>query len=292
MSKQAEQLGEMGFAPESVEAALAAANDNFEAALELLMSNALDGGAGANEGGGTSAATFDFDATRVIRLESSQYSFDCGRSACTTIACEAATRLLECESLDSMNEEILSDVLMAGVESYQSGGQVEHQACDEVLRRVPKYRRSLEVLSEEQGLTTTRHAFREVIRSAVDHATSRSAPIAIIITKPPETVLVLVFPSSGGDDDDEGDREGRVFHLFDSHPRPELGLEGAYLATFGSRGGLCGALRSLFPGVQLDDEGGMDAGLAASMYNTYEATCVARPTAVSYDDVGISLDLE
>lgn len=57
----------------------------------------------------------------------------------------------------------------------------------------------------------------------------------------------------------------RHWLLFDSHPRPQLGLVGASVRSFGSEAALVESLNDIFPAVDLGTDNVM-----ASMYNMFD----------------------
>jgi hypothetical protein len=60
------------------------------------------------------------------------------------------------------------------------------------------------------------------------------------------------------------------WYLFDSHSRPQLGLNGGFITSCTSVQDLINNLRAIFPVVNLDED--MDGGsLMAEMYNSVEA---------------------
>lgn len=54
--------------------------------------------------------------------------------------------------------------------------------------------------------------------------------------------------------------------LFDSHPRPQLGLVGASVRSFGGEDALIEALNDIFPAFDL----GTEDNVMASMYNMFD----------------------
>ena len=83
--------------------------------------------------------------------------------------------------------------------------------------------------------------------------------IAIVITRPPESIAVMLPVAA-----DRGD----VVALVDSHSRPHLNLSGAYLVTSTDEQQIIDRLDTLYPSC---GEGGV-GGLMEEMYNTVEGT--------------------
>lgn len=59
----------------------------------------------------------------------------------------------------------------------------------------------------------------------------------------------------------------RQWLLFDSHPRPQLGLTGASVQSFEGESALVAALSQIFPVVDLESD-----SVVASMYNMIDCT--------------------
>ena len=74
-----------------------------------------------------------------------------------------------------------------------------------------------------------------------------------MITKPPETVSVIIS------------REKCYF--FDSHSRPQIGIEGAYLVSCDDVEGLVRRIMLVFPAMESTGDTMMDM-----MYNSFEGT--------------------
>lgn len=92
-----------------------------------------------------------------------------------------------------------------------------------------------------------------------------SLPLALVVTKPPETVLVVRPPGGEGQ-----------WQLFDSHSRPQLGMDGAHWLGAASVGALQAHLHTIFPTVNFDDDGD-GGGMMGAMYNMVEATPLQLP---------------
>jgi hypothetical protein len=113
-----------------------------------------------------------------------------------------------------------------------------------------------------QGLLSTPYHFQElfaqarVCANATDH-------IGIIVTKPPETVCVILPPVSC--------LPGvKKFILFDSHSRPQLGLDGSYMYFSNSERDLVMRLEGLFIPLPMEPGGTID--YIQDMYNMFEGT--------------------
>jgi hypothetical protein len=106
-----------------------------------------------------------------------------------------------------------------------------------------------------------RRAYTDAITS-----TDNGTYIAIVITKPPETVTVILPLVPGNN---------LPCALFDSHSRPQLGLTGAYLVTSAAERDIVHRLEMIFPAPTGEGFGeGFGGGLMEEMYNTIEGTVV------------------
>lgn len=85
--------------------------------------------------------------------------------------------------------------------------------------------------------------------------------IAVVVTKPPETVCVLLPPTSAP--------PGSKFIFFDSHSRPQFGYSGAYMVLCNDEMGLVSRLQAVFPSLAMEG-GGED--YMQMMYNMFEGS--------------------
>lgn len=159
---------------------------------------------------------------------------------------------------ESVTEAFVGALLEAGVASHEG----EHSSFAEVLLRNPAMETVLQCVELKEGCSTMGpNSFTEELSAACSIAERReegSRLVACVLTKPPESVLVVVGPG--------------VFMVLDSHPRPNLMLPGAHALAFTSLQALCSYLRSVFPAVDM----GPGAGFMAEMYNSYDMTLVTR----------------
>jgi len=174
-------------------------------------------------------------------------------------------------------KDFLTEAVFAGVHLYQTtqtaqtqGHAAQHLATKEVWDAAsPEFKSSLEpLISGAEGvqallsLPTWFSSLLEQIQALPRQ--QQGQHIGVIVTKPPETVLIIV-PSAD---------TGR-WALFDSHSRPQLGIHGSYLVTATSHEPITARLVDLFPG--LPSEGNDDAvSIWHMMYNTVEATPFVR----------------
>ena len=226
------------------------------------------------------APSHDFEETLTV-LDLSQYSFaEIGSSACTPIACSAAVALLHRleNDIDIDDPSFLHEAIISGVASYskiQHSRVGDHMSVEEYSALSLYMQQKVAKVGESfQGLLTEVDPFRNLIRKAQEKVATCSSRttnyVGIIITKPPETVCIIV-PSLGND---RG--TGRAYCFFDSHSRPEYGLTGSYLVTSSSIESVLHRLRSIFPQVDLE-EGSNDTYMQM-LYTTYEATVLQIAT--------------
>mmetsp|Transcript_9071 Transcript_9071/g.11800 ORF Transcript_9071/g.11800 Transcript_9071/m.11800 type:complete len:293 (-) Transcript_9071:404-1282(-) len=276
-----DSLLSMGFSEDQVQNALKITAGNIDNALEILLSQSFpDGESGQNEDHLISQASYEMGTLganeTLTQCEMSQYTLDCGQSACTPIACQAAVEILsrlkaaqkKRESFQP-NTEIITEILLSGVQAYQmtmAGRSVEHSSVEEALQLIPGLMDNFQSIGDEpmptlQGLTSNPQGFSEIFQQVYSlEGMPETAHIAVIITKPPETVLVILPPRSQADG---------VHYIFDSHSRPSMGLDGAYLYSVADISGLERRLKQLFPFQDLGF-GGDD--MASIMYNSFDAT--------------------
>ena len=205
--------------------------------------------------------------SRIIHSTISQYALGAvGTSACTAIALHAAHALLPLlESGAPLTAASLDAAVRAGVAvaALGAGNHLDFPTAW-ALAGLDSALEALNAGAEAQGLLTTPESLEELAAAARAAAAARGARagahVAVVLTKPPETVC-LCLPPEGSD--------GGRFVLFDSHPRP--GLPNAYALECGGVGELLGRVRELFP--PLPPEGGGDEALmAVMMYNMFEGT--------------------
>ena len=221
-------------------------------------------GASKDENGNTTEQA-DPTPSFTLTAPSSQFDLPEGRSACTTIACEAAFQMTaEKECVDASTFEDLGkivSVIADGVAEYKiinANAAAEHMSCGEVMIMSQKYGKVLEQAVMVQGSTEGSKAFEEELQQATEGAVADQAAVCAIITKPPESVVVYCHQNG-------------TYVLFDSHPRQTLGIQGAYVCGFTSASGCAAFLRSIFPAVS-----GLGDGMMAQMYNSFEFTVLRR----------------
>eukprot|EP00752_Nemacystus_decipiens_P007723 g6905.t1 len=245
-----EQIVGMGFSEDAAKAALEA---HGVGALDALL-------------GVTSEAS-----PQVISAPISQYDVENGRSACTCICLEAALHILRgyADGVGAGTPESIMNYINVGVSNYEAVAaagtlSVEHTSVAEILASVARYRDALQPASTQgthQGLLGSASSIASVIREIGSLRQDKNKPVAVVITKPPETVVCFLPP--------EGNpaiaSAPSSWLLFDSHPRPQLGLTGASVRSFGGQDALIEALNDTFPPFDL----GAEDSVMASMYNIF-----------------------
>jgi hypothetical protein len=254
----------MGFSPASIEAAMKAANNNTGAVLDLLISGSFETPLSTSE----ELSTLGGWSEQLTILKISQYSFPNGRSACTAIAtitlADILRRLDEGESPSIIhNETKLSEYLIQGANEYESvrsysTSQVEHLSVDEFFALTESLWTKLRAVSSTQANLKERNALSKLFDSAVVSGDS-TKHIGIILTKPPETMFVILPPSR---------QPNGIYYLFDSHSRPSLGIDGAYLFSSSNLQDIVERCNLLFPVVDFDDG---ESLMQEDMYNSIEA---------------------
>ena len=241
------QLTAMGFHPSQAQEALAATSGDLEQAVNVLL-------------GGVTVAAQPASQSLLVTCDTSQYSVNHGRSACTCIALMGAALFLQ-SNQKTVTSELLNSMVHQGVETYQQlpvSGEVEHLSPEEVLQQhiVEEFK----PLSLQGGVRQGYLCGQEnhpLGLHALLHACQVDASqqwVAVLITKPPETVVVLLPPTPAGE-----------YILLDSHPRP--GLDTAYARIHSSLQDLVQSLEAIYP---VTDLGPDVPEIMAAMYNSFD----------------------
>lgn len=246
-----------------------------------------------------------------------------GSSACTAIAGCAIKYLIEqlsCGNFHSVTDRsCLEAAILSGVMEYnvlQFSDPSSHTSIDQILPSIlmdGKLRHVSEGLDGGiiQGMLTDLNCFRNLFDTARSHAeagngimlTQRTSCIIIIIilliaiinhvmagkyigliiTKPPETVCLLLPPIETIETTPAGTNttaSSSRYVFFDSHSRPQLGFYGSYLVASSRQEDIVRRLQSIFIPLPVDDvdEVGMDElgwnyiYNMQMMYNMFEAS--------------------
>ena len=294
------QLAEMGFTESKAVEALTACAGNVNAAASYLISTAVLAApfASASSQSLTPSSPSSSDPI-LIQGPISQYSIENGRSACTCIALMAAHKFLASPSLDLITPWFLQDVVVSGVSTYLQLLQASMiPASGEQMGQAPTQPTgddAVEHFSAEQVMATNTGTIQDPtrlfscltqigpVRQGVlnkdilsplglpsmlhdcwsDGQGDEDAWTAVIVTKTPETLLVLLPPLSQPEDEQR-------FLLVDSHPRPNLVSFGAqaptqaYARIHSSLEDLVLALSQILPITVLEDE------MINILYNSFD----------------------
>ena len=274
------ELVGMGFNETEAIRALKATNNHLENAIERL----LGGGENNND-----QDPINGDVERVMILGISQYTFsEMGSSACASISVAAMMALLEHYDRNDqremmISEEQLSNSVICGVMSHSGAG---HASAEELLMLSPDLNSKLTKIDQEnklplQGLLTQPAPFELLLDKVVTLNQNRHKAIGVIITKPPETVVVILPAADSGETSGNRNR----YALFDSHSRPQLGIEGSYLVETSQRAEIINRLHDIFPlqeqsfGTEMEssmmDE---NESFMTQMYATFEGSAFQLTT--------------
>lgn len=270
-------LTAMGFGASQAREALTVCGGHLEQAANFLL-----GGGGPSTTTSTTAmggpqstppAPSPLTVGAMIRCGRSQYSLADGRSACTCIALTAAARFLETPTL---SPSILEAILDDGVAAYRqlqaqgASSSVEHLSAEEVLEaganRPPFSLLHLLPGGVRQGLLSS-EANHPMGPKALLEALVQEQPsenwMAVLVTKTPETILLLLPPPSNTN------THNQEYWLMDSHPRPQLvpPTDSAYALAHPSLTSLLESLQTIFPPTDLGPE---IPDLMAMMYNSLD----------------------
>ncbi|CAM9159964.1 unnamed protein product [Ascophyllum nodosum] len=262
-----EQLVAMGFSEERAQKALETQGFNVERAVNVLVATADDAVG---------------DEQQVVQAPISQYDLHNGRSACTCICLEASLTILEMLATGPWrgSPEDVADIVSIGVVMYEGLSDAgtsnrtlstEHTSVSEAMPAVPRYRDGLQPATGRdcyQGMLGAGAAFASILGSIAGDQRDKSRPVAVAITKPPETIVVFLpaDPDVSGVAS-SGSSGPRQWLLFDSHPRPQVGLTGAHVQSFGRQAALVEGLNDIFPPFDVGTDSVM-----ASMYNMVDCT--------------------
>lgn len=273
-----EFLTGMGFEREQCVLALDLSEGDENAAMELLLSGVLEMEDVQAALPSAAAVPSPLSPLEVAQCAFSQYSFPAGKSACTLISALAAIEFIQLLSIPSSNVLQIGDlafryqrVVEQGVGLVTSSGSIDHMSCEEALFLLPEGVRCPSLVpqcgSTMQGLLSNAQCFQAILddaRRMVGLTSARSLYTAILITKPPESVCILVPTRPSG----------ASWYLFDSHARPQAGLPNAHVMRFESDSHLVAHLRHLFPSLASEFPGD-DDDMQLVMYNSVDYTTFA-----------------
>lgn len=245
-----EELVGMGFTPSTVTRVLAQSGNNFETALDLLLAEGAGQEVAAQPfgglGGAHSGTVFSskplhqvsqqqLSELDVTILPISQYSFPNGTSACTAVSLMTMAEFLwlldggECP-MNFHDATKLSTYLIEGIQEYQKHREFvqsagpEHLAVEEFFAATEPLWSKLRQKGEAiQKTLQDRLSFASVLQEAKDLSDEGDKYVGVTITKPPETIFVILPPRSTTDG---------TYFLFDSHSRPGVKNQSMYNSKF------------------------------------------------------------
>jgi hypothetical protein len=274
----------MGFEESAARVALHETAGSVEQAIHALL-----------QGSTTSASTSSFAPTAVAIIphgkvddsssictfygNTSQYQVENGKSACTFMALSAARSFMQHPPLHNtadIKATFLDEMVFHGNILYQQWMQQQalsqtsqHTSPEEALQSGYFDDLCLREGGIRQGTLWPQHNWHALLTECQSSADW----VCVVITKPPETVLVCLPPSSSLSTSDQN--ETLCYYLMDSHPRPTLGNNAnnnnnnaAYARCHETLEQLIASLQVLFPAVPLD---GDDCGeVMAALYNSFD----------------------
>ena len=269
----------MGFDANQALEALSACG-NVERAIDFLL-----GGSQARAVPAT--APSPSAPPRAVYAALSQYSDSLGRSACTSIALTLAFHFLnamattdDADAARVVDAAFLGCAVREGVRLHDSLGGArgpEHAAVDEILTlcssaaesdaTAARLAASLVPIAPapRQGLLAASPNHPQGMASVLAQCRADANPrsyAAATITKPPETVLVLLPPA-----DRDAETAVAMSHvLLDSHPRPGRPA-GASALFHPTLAGLVASLDQIFPVTELGND---VPEMMAMMYNSFD----------------------
>lgn len=198
----------------------------------------------------------------------SQYFWDGGRSACTSVCLVASERILSCQDLSSLSGTELDDIVQQGVCKHQELG-ASHSGLDD-LWKLPVFQQVLSSLdrgapfqacvspSSSQRTphlhdedNTISNAYFDALRHTSTCVRSDEKGAALLTTSG-ETVLCF--------------QRGGHWYLFDSHGQSHEHDKKVYIKQFDTMHALASGLMAKYPPQDFGDE-----SLMSEMYNTFEA---------------------
>jgi len=270
-------LMSMGFSRDQSSQALIECGGHVENAINLLLS-----GIGSNNDTAQQHHNNnDSSSVQVVHSDISQYSDSLGRSACTMIALSMAHRFLLSNSNNNNPQSVISSTFLSvsiqeGIQLYNSirnnANGVEHTSVEELISAclaqdtssaAKSIIKSLQLFdsSPRQGILSNQSdnplGLGAVLSRCQTDAIDDSY-IAVVITKSPETILVLLPPVSSS----------TSYILLDSHPRPPQLAPGSYALLHPTLSSLIDSIKQIFPVADLGD--GVSE-MMTMMYNSFDA---------------------
>jgi len=267
----------MGFCNEkAIRNSLSQTNGNMEMTVEALLLNTGDQG---------SQNVFSErlpNERNIVQLPISQYTYG-GNSSCTAISCEAVVKILSIVDSSHSNNtiitpEMLSDIIILGIEKYNLakqllvGVQSDHLSTDEYLACSSDTFTKLIVLNEVpiQGLLSDINPYEKLFNT-VRSLSNPNKHTGLVLTKPPESIS-LVLPPLQSETSNDNNQTNKTYYLFDSHSRPHLGHDGAYLVTTTNLQAIIDALNLIFISFPIQDTISTEETHMMTAFNTFDCT--------------------
>ncbi len=178
----------------------------------------------------------------LIEGNSSQYNIhgDQGKSACTVIAMVAACRLMDVPNFSGITSDVLDSFLDSGIRLFNKAKIKEHTDMDQIARLhlIPEgYTTFKDSYGGTINPTPTSDAFKNFSTTLDDVINEQNSqfPFAAVITKPPETISIIV-------------KSNKEFWLFDSHGQK------AFVKQYSSKESFLKAIQERFPFVEEIDD--------------------------------------
>ena len=277
---------------------------SLERAIDCLLGGGVISGGSGSAGGDNNSSTSHHGASNVgagkssgdvqaIHSQLSQYSDTNGRSACTFIALATACNLLlNTKSTNdpgsSIDAAFLSNSIQEGISMYSElcGASVNgpmHSSVEELLalcngplvtnsnaKRITSSMKLFEP-SPRQGILSNSSdhpmGLEAILSGCQSDADDTNSYIAVIITKPPETILVIIPPMMNT----THIISSPTYILLDSHPRPQQLAPhyptGSYALFHSNLSSLVASVKEIFP---VTDLGNDVPEMMAMMYNSFD----------------------
>ncbi|KAI2489292.1 hypothetical protein MHU86_25299 [Fragilaria crotonensis] len=203
----------------------------------------------------------------IAEANFSQYAIEGGRSACTSICLYAAAQLL------NKITETPSCITTGALDGYLQDGTMifndlflqhrEHASLDDLWNH-PLYSDIVQPLQRRTVIygTTSQRSFQECIGEARTYAHCHDEKsVAVVLTKPPETILLIC----------KDVRRDAPWFLFDSHGNQFDNPKKAFVMRYGSVETAAAALLEKFPNIE-----GLGDTLHAQQMNMFEAHAIVR----------------
>ena len=283
-----ENLMSMGFSDVDSRIALTKKGGDIDQAIEFLLNNSS-----SNE---SEPVVLSNESEIVGHFALSQFSFEgYGSSACTSISVAVGMNILELLENGLSPQELLQKIplltesLFQGLEYYttincQRLGQSnnEHLSIEDVYDNIPEFKGKVKKINDlpSQGIISSSASFQSFFNNIRSLGDNKRFTV-VFLTKSPETICIILPPVGS---------EHLGYILFDSHCRPQYGMENAYFIIAKNLIALCDRLLVLFPALQ--SETGYEDSYHLSMYNSYEGTPFQINSTIDHGQKIIEIEIE